>query len=209
MGGTLAPLPRDRIGRLLRGRTVVLRRLLTAILLALAAFLACAPPAESVNVLVASRDLAPGAVLNADDVRAHAFATDSVPDGALAAATPVAGRLLVGAARRGEPLTDLRLAGPALTGLVTGDAQAAAVAVRPADPGVADLLRAGSRVDVITQDSAVLAEDAAVLAVRSENEGRSVAHRADRLVVLALTREDATKVAAAALTRPVAITLRK
>ncbi|MCP3800277.1 hypothetical protein NLX83_13515 [Allokutzneria sp. A3M-2-11 16] len=209
MGGTLAPLPRDRIGRLLRGRAVVLRRLLTAILVALAAFLACAPPAESVHVLVAARDLAPGAVLNSADVRTHAFATDSVPDGALPAAAAVSGRLLVGAARRGEPLTDLRLAGPELNGLLTGDVHAAAVAVRPADPGVADLLRAGSRVDVITQESTVLAEDAAVLAVRGENEGRGVANRADRLVVLALTREDATRVAAAALTRPVAITLRR
>ena len=209
MGGTLAPLPRDRIGRLLRGRTVVLRRLLTAILVALAAFLACAPPAESVHVLVAARDLAPGAILNAGDVRTHAFAADSVPDGALPAAAPVSGRLLVGAARRGEPLTDLRLAGPELNGLITGDAHAAAVAVRPADPGVADLLRAGSsRVDVITQESTVLAEDAAVLAVRGEHEGRGV-NRADRLVILALTREDATRVAAAALTRPVAITLRR
>ncbi|GAA3992532.1 SAF domain-containing protein [Allokutzneria multivorans] len=209
MGGTLAPLPRDRIGRLLRGRVVLLRRLLTALLVALAAFLACAPPAESVHVLVAARDLAPGAVLNADDVRPHAFTTDSVPDGALPVATTVSGRLLVGAARRGEPLTDLRLAGPELTGLATGDVNGAAVAVRPADPGVADLLRAGSRVDVIAQESTVLAEDAVVLAVRGENDGHRAANRANRLVVLALTREDATRVAAAGLTRPVAITLRK
>ncbi|WP_086820104.1 SAF domain-containing protein [Allokutzneria sp. NRRL B-24872] len=209
MGGTLAPLPRDRIGRLLRGRIVLLRRLLTALLVALAAFLACAPPAESVRVLVAARDLAPGAVLTADDVRPHAFTTDSVPDGALPVAATVSGRLLVGAARRGEPLTDLRLAGPELTGLVTGDANGAAVAVRPADPGVADLLRAGSRVDVIAQESAVLAEDAVVLAVRGEKDARGLANRAERLVVLALTREDATRVAAAGLTRPVAITLRR
>ncbi|MFB9904603.1 SAF domain-containing protein [Allokutzneria oryzae] len=209
MGGTLAPLPRDRLGRLLRGRSLALRRLLTAVLVALAAFLAFAPRAESVRVLVAARDLAPGAVLSAGDVRPHAFSADTVPDGALPVTAAVSGRLLVGAARRGEPLTDLRLAGPELSGLTTGDVDATSVALRPADPGVADLLRAGSRVDVVAQDSAVLAENATVLAVRTENEGRLPAARGGRLVVLSLARDDATRVAAAALTRPVAITLRK
>jgi hypothetical protein len=69
--------------------------------------------------------------------------------------------------------------------------------VRLADAGVAELLKAGSRVDVIGPDAEVLAEGATVVEVREA-----------RLVVLGLGRRNATRIAAVSLDRPVAVTLR-
>jgi pilus assembly protein CpaB len=125
------------------------------------------------------------------------------------------GRVLAGAARAGEPITDVRLAGPDAAGRVTGRPGDAAVPIRLADPDVARLLEPGSRVDVVTpapdgDRPVVLAADAAVLTV--------VAAEADtispgqgsrgRLVLVALPRADAARVAAAALSEQVAVTLR-
>ena len=78
--------------------------------------------------------------------------------------------MLVGAARAGEPITDVRLAGPDVTARLTGRPGDAAVPVRLADPEVAGLLGPGSRVDVVTpapddDRPVVLAADAAVLTV--------------------------------------------
>jgi pilus assembly protein CpaB len=71
---------------------------------------------------------------------------------------------------------------------------------------VADLLTPGARVDVVTvsQDSPdplVLAANATVLTVRRPAKDSS-------LVVIALPEVEATRVAAAALGQPVAVTMR-
>jgi hypothetical protein len=96
--------------------------------------------------------------------------------------------------------------GPENSRLAAGDPAAAAVPFRLADPAVADLLTPGVRVDVVTiaannTDPVVLATDATVLTIRGAAEDSS-------LVVIALPREEATRVAAAALDQPVAVTLR-
>jgi pilus assembly protein CpaB len=85
------------------------------------------------------------------------------------------------------------------------------VPVRLSDPGVADLLRPGSRVDVVASGPdhdgiSVLAADAVVVTVR-HSEGKS-GTPGGRLVLVALPREAATRVAAASLGEPVAVTLR-
>jgi hypothetical protein len=90
--------------------------------------------------------------------------------------------------------------------LTTGDPTAAAVPFRLADPAVADLLTPGVRVDVVTvsannTDPVILADNATVLTVRRADEDAN-------LVVIALPRGEATRVAAAALDQPVAVTLR-
>jgi hypothetical protein len=93
------------------------------------------------------------------------------------------------------------------THLTTGDRSAAAVPFRLADPAVAGMLTPGLRVDVVTvsetSDPEVLAENAAVLTVRPADNTSD-----GRLVVLALPRAEATRVAAASLGQPVAVTLR-
>jgi pilus assembly protein CpaB len=112
--------------------------------------------------------------------------------------------VLVGAARAGEPLTDARLVG---AGQPAGP-DSAAVPVRLSDAGVAGLLVPGSRVDVITvgeraDQPVVLASDATVLTVlQEEAAGRG------RLVMVAMPRATAARVAAASLGEQVAVTLR-
>ena len=88
----------------------------------------------------------------------------------------------------------------------------ASVPVRLADPGLADLLPPGSRVDVIAAETSghaadhpVLASDAVV--VRTHRPAESDVDRGP-LVVLALPRDAAARVAAAALHGIVTVTLR-
>lgn len=211
---SLAPFVRDRVRRLFgrRGwpRLLALRRVTAAVLVLLAVVLAVRAPqargTPTVPVLVAARDLAPGSSLDVVDVRVARAPSSLRPAAALTDADQVVGRVLAGAASAGEPITRARLVGPENSRLSTGDPRAAAVPVRLADPAVADLLSPGARVDVVTVSadslpgSVVLATDATVVTVRGDAD--------DRLVVIALPRESATRVASVSLGQPVAITLR-
>jgi Flp pilus assembly protein CpaB len=159
---------------------------------------------------VVTRDLAPGATLSADDVAIRSLPGPAVPRGALTDVAAAIGRVLAGPVRAGEPVTDVRLVGPADTALTTGDPDAATVPVRLADPDVADLLRPGIRVDVVTLDpdhqtDPVLAENATVVTIRGTSGAQG---QAGRLVLVALPRQFATQLAAASLRQPVTVTLR-
>lgn len=151
-------------------------------------------------MLVAHHDLAAGTVLSTSDLKLVRAPPSLVPSGALTDPAKAATQVLAGAAAAGEPITSARLLGPENIRLTAGRPDAAAVAVRLADDGVADLLASGSHVDVVGPDQEVLAEDAVVLTVRSGDRGR--------LVVLGLPRPLAIRVAAASLARQVTITLR-
>ncbi|MEO3787149.1 SAF domain-containing protein [Actinocorallia sp. B10E7] len=146
------------------------------------------------HVLVAARDLTGGTRLAPQDVQAVRLhpppsgAISRLPDGAVLAA-PV---------RRGEPLTDLRLLGPALL-----DAHApglVAAPVRVPDAALATLVRPGDRVDVLAVPDASLpasgppaplATAVPVLAVPPP-DGSSGA-----LLLLAVTRPEAAALAGA------------
>jgi Flp pilus assembly protein CpaB len=183
------------------------------VLVVVALVLALAPAKGDVTgaVLVAARDLASGAALTEADVAVARWPVELIPAGALRGPADAGGRILAGAARAGEPLTDVRLAGPAPPGR-TGDPRVAAVPVRLADPDVAGLLVPGSRVDVITPGPAadrpvVLAADAAVVTVVAA-ESDALGQARGRLVLVTLPRADAARVAAAALADQVTVTLR-
>jgi len=202
---------RTRLRRLLTtsswARTILFRRAAAALLAVLAVVLAAATLLHgrdnTVPVLVAARDVPSGATLTGDDVRIRSLPAAYAPAGTIADAGAAVGRVLAGAARSGETITDVRLVGPANTLLATGSPDAVAVPVRLTDAAVADLLRPGSRVDVVG-DPGVLANDAVVVVVRP-SEGVSAK---GRLVVVALPRQLAAKVAAASLAQPVTVTLR-
>jgi pilus assembly protein CpaB len=196
----------------LRGwpRWLALRRVTAAVLVLLAAVLALRPPerdtARTVPMLVAARDLPPGITLRPADVSVSQLPPSLRPPAALTTPPQVTGRVLAGATTEGEPLTRARLLGPENSRLATNDPEAAAVPFRLADPAVANLLTPGVRVDVVTvsvsnPDPVVLTTNATVLTVRPAPDDSS-------LVVIALRREEATRVAAAALGQPVAVTLR-
>ncbi|MBN9101792.1 MAG: hypothetical protein J0I49_27390 [Pseudonocardia sp.] len=208
----LAPRLRHRLVAVATGpgwrRLLLIRRLAAAVLTGLALVLALAPRGATVGVpvAVAAAEIPAGATVRAVDLAVREWPAELVPAGALRDPADADGRVLVGAARAGEPITDIRLVGASpSSGAGPGDA---AVPVRLADAGVAALLVPGSRVDVVTvggrtDQPVLLASDAAVLAVLAEDKaGRG------RLVMVAMPRGIATRVAAASLSEQVAVTLR-
>jgi pilus assembly protein CpaB len=194
---------------------LALRRVVAALLVVLAAALAVRPPPQArgeptVPLLVAARDLAPGSNLRPDDLRIVHAPESLRPATALSSADQATGRVLAGAASRGEPVTRARLVGPENSLLTTGSPDAVAVPVRLADPEVAALLTPGMRVDVVTvsPDSAegvLLAADATVVTVREEDTAGA---DRSRLVVIGVPRDAATRLASVSLGQPVAVTLR-
>jgi pilus assembly protein CpaB len=214
---TLAPLLRDRLATAWRGsgwgRTLLLRRVAAGLLVGLAAVLALSPQAGSsprTDVVVATRDLAPGTVLDTSAVTLRRLPQDAVPDGAMTTVGSVTGRLLAAPLRRGEPITDVRLAGAALARSTAAGTDAVGVPLRLSDPGVAAMLHPGATVDVVTlgerqQQPRVLASGATVLAVLDTGKPAAVE---GSLVLVALQPEAATRVAGASLSQPVTVTVR-
>jgi len=158
----------DQVRRALRRHVLARRRLLAALFTAgaVAAGLqaVAGPPPPTVVVTIAGRDLPAGTVLGADDLRTVDMPPDAVPDGVV---DDVAGRTLAAPLRSGEPVTDVRLVGAALTG---AHPDLAAMPVRLPDAGSTGLLLAGDRIDLVATDpqaggSRVVAYDALVLAV--------------------------------------------
>ena len=216
---SVAPRPHERLVEVLRGsgwrRTALLRRTAAGSLAVLALVLALVPTDADARspVIVAARDLASGTALTEADLTLATWPAALVPAGALRVPADASGRVLAGAARAGEPLTDVRLTGLELSGRLTGRPDTAAVPVRLADPDVARLLGPGSRVDVVTPGPngdrpVLLAADAAVVTVLTAEPDSPGQAAHGRLVLVALPREDATRVAAAALAEQVAVTLR-
>jgi pilus assembly protein CpaB len=207
----LAPRPLARLAALVTGpgwrRLALLRRVAAGLLASLALVLALAPSGgDGVPVLVAAVDVPAGSTLHAPDLAVRQWPADLVPGGVLREPAAADGRVLVGAARAGEPLTDTRLAGAAA--VFGAPAGAAAVPVRLADEGVGALLVPGSTVDVVTVGASagepvILATAAAVLAVLPPESPSS-----GRLILVAMPAEIAARVAAASLTEQVAVTLR-
>lgn len=197
-------------------RMVVFRRTAAGFLVLLAVLLAWqSSPARShvpahaaEPVLVAARDLIPGQTLGPQDVAVRQQPADAIPRGALRASPEAVGRVLSGAARSGEALTDVRLTGPELTALSAGDDHSS-VPVRLADPAIAELLHPGAHVDLVTVsadsgETSVLARQVPVLAVRPAGEESE----RGRVIVVAMPNARAAEVAAASLVHSVAVTLR-
>jgi pilus assembly protein CpaB len=193
-----------------RPRWPALRRITAVVLVLLAAALALLPTdhgtSPTVPMLVATRDLSPGVTLRAADVTVALSPPSLRPAAALTSPTQATGHVLASATTAGEPLTHARLLGPENSRLAAADPNAAAVPFRLADPAVAELLAPGARVDVVTvseggTEPQILATHATVLTVRRPTKDSS-------LVVIALPGEEATRVAAATLAQPVAVTLR-
>jgi pilus assembly protein CpaB len=202
-------------------RTVALRRAVAGALVLLAAVLALTPTVAPAGtpVLVAVRDLGPGAPLAREDLAVRLLPAGTVPAGALADPVAVAGRRLVGGVRAGETLTAVRLLGPAAAVAAAGVPDAAGVPLRLADPAVAALLAPGTRVDVVGTPTpagaaaptsgtgevpAVLAGGAVVLAVLPSPDRTS----GGPVVLVALPATTAARVAGVSLTQEVTVTLR-
>ncbi|GGF52244.1 hypothetical protein GCM10011519_27790 [Marmoricola endophyticus] len=155
----------------LRRRVLLHRRGLAALLLAVAVAAGVgavrAPAQATTTVWVAARDLDGGGALTGADLRRARLPEAAAPAGAVTREELV-GRRLSGPVRAGEPLTDRRVLGAALLEAYPGRS---AVPVRLADPGVAELLHPGDRVDLMRADprgdgpSTLLVPRAVVLSV--------------------------------------------
>jgi hypothetical protein len=189
---------RRRGGRLPR----TLRRATAAGLTVLAGVIALSPPDPPPGeaLVAVTRDLPVGTRIEADDLQiVHDTAA---PDGAIRDPATVLGRILAAPARRGEIITDVRLADP--VGPDPGPGRVA-VPVRPADPAIVDLLEPGMHVAVVVVteggDASVLAGDAVVLVVPAKSDRGST----DRPVVLAVPAEAADPLVAAAVAGTIAL----
>jgi len=195
------------------------RRLAAALLAAAALVLAVAPTnavtltateEPQTSVLVATHDLAAGLTIGPDDLRPTDRTTAQLPDGALVTGIDVAGRVVTGSVRRGEIITDRRLLGPGLSAsLGTG---VVASPVRLVDLEVAALLRPGDRVDILaaTQEAStatVIAAGVVVLAIPLAESDDSRGAEPLGLVVVAVDRDTAARLAAAAASSILTATL--
>ena len=179
------------------------RRRLIAAALAAAATLGALhtlapPPADTVDVLVAVRDLPSGTRLADDDLVARAYPASLAPRGATRSAL---GRVLAAPIGRGEVLTDVRVVGPALALAQPGDT---ILPVRLPDPGMASLLRPGDEIDLVATDpgtglSTVVARDVTVLATPTGAPDGPAGGSGGALVVVGASAEDAIDIASAAL----------
>ena len=188
------------------------RRAAAVLLALLALVLAVRPPprmatageSADVPVTVATADLPAGAVLTAGDLTVAPFPAVLAPGGVAADPAPVVGRVLAGALRAGEPVTDVRLVGTGLTALLP-EGQVAAP-VRLADLAVASLVRAGDRVDVLAtppdaETAEVVAGSALVLAIPGGDDA------AGGLLLLAVDGATAARLAATATSATLTISL--
>lgn len=216
MGESLNPTLISRISQALRpdwARTVLARRVTAGALVVLAgvATIRSDPQGDRVDVVVATRDIAPGIALTAADVSLQNRSARTVPDGAATDVPTVLQATLAGPARRGEVLTDIRLLGRRLTEATAGP-DARIVGVHPADAALIDLVRPGDVVDVVTvaPDEAagppgaprvVAAGGIVVLVSDKQNHD-------DRVVLVALPAAAAVAVAGATLAQAVTLTLR-
>lgn len=163
---------------------------------------ATAPPQPpTAVVLVAARDLPAGATLRADDVRPQEVAPAAVPAGALTDAVHLTGTILASPLRAGEPVTDVRLVGPALA---AADPGTVAAPVRLSDAAQAGLLDVGDEIDLLATDpeartTVAVVTGAVVLAVP---EVRTDAPDAltGRLIVLGVPSSAVGEVTGAAVT---------
>jgi Flp pilus assembly protein CpaB len=153
-------------------------------------------------VVVARRDLEPGAELRGRDVTVQQRPAAAVPDGALRALPPDA--VVHHAVFAGEELLDDHLAPAGSTGLAAlVDDRSRAIAI-PIEPGTTPPVEPGQAVDVV----AVLPGDdtggevAYVVAA-----GATVLHVDDGAVTVAVSRADAPRVATALATGLVVLTL--
>jgi Flp pilus assembly protein CpaB len=166
-------------------------------------------PAAGMPVLTAAHDLSAGTSLMAADLRLVRLPVAVAPSGALTGTAQAVGRLLAAPLRRGEPVTDVRLAGADL--LAATAPGLVAVPVRVADAASTSLVSAGDHVDVVAAGSApgasstarVVAVEAEVLAVPTAvQDGGDGA-----LIVLATTPQVAAVLAAAAVSSRLSLTL--
>jgi Flp pilus assembly protein CpaB len=211
MGDSLNPTVLSRISRAIKpdfARTALARRIAAGVLVLLAGVAAWRPDPHSTSreVVVATRDLAPGITVTPDDVALSSRPAGTLPDGAVTTLDAAVGATLAGPSRRGEILTDARVLGSRLTGLSVGP-NARTVPVHLADAAVLDLIRPGDVVDILGAPPADSTARPRLLAVGAVVVLVSAAAGDGRVVLVALPAAAAHTLAAATLVQEVTLTI--
>ncbi|QSE39791.1 flagella basal body P-ring formation protein FlgA [Rhodococcus erythropolis] len=228
----LSPSTFDRVVELTRGtrfRTATVRKIAAVALAALGVvlFFRGDPATDTVAAVVSSRDLTPGQVIADSDVEIREIDSKQLPEGVVSDTDLVVGRTVAGPIRSGETVTDVRVLSPRLAGLSVGTDDARIVPVRLADAAVADMLRSGDVVDVLTvgpdtsrtdtsrpdtpnesiadQAPQILAAGAVVALVTTSESTRN---QREQVILLALPTPAANVVAAASLSNAITVTFR-
>ena len=228
----LTPNTFDRVVELTRGtrfRSATVRKIAAVVLatLGVVLFFRGDPATDTVAVVVSSRDLTPGQVIADSDVEVREIDSKQLPEGVVSDTDLVVGRTVAGPIRSGETVTDVRVLSPRLAGLSVGTDDARIVPVRLADAAVADMLRSGDVVDVLTvgpdtsrsdtphpdtpnesiADKApqILAAGAVVTLVTTSESTRN---QQEQVILLALPTPAANVVAAASLSNAITVTFR-
>lgn len=189
--------------------------MLLAVATGLAVDAVAAGPPPGVTLMVAARDLPTGHAVTEADLTRVVVPPSAVPDGALDAGDLTGdGVVLASPVRRGEPLTDARLTGPGL--LAAAPPGSVAVPVRVVEAAALRLVRPGDEVTVlagpdlsgVTGGGEVVVPSAVVLHVPDTDDGLLGGEAGGGgVVVLALDRPGATRVAAATGQRPLLLGL--
>jgi Flp pilus assembly protein CpaB len=211
MGDSLNPTVLSRISRAIKpdfARTALARRIAAGVLVLLAGVAAWRPDPHSTSreVVVATRDLAPGITVTPDDVALSSRPAGTLPDGAVTTLDAAVGATLAGPSRRGEILTDARVLGSRLTGLSVGP-NARTVPVHLADAAVLDLIRPGDVVDILGAPPADSTARPRLLAVGAVVVLVSAAAGDGRVVLVALPAAAAHTLAAATLVQAGTLTI--
>ncbi len=228
----LTPNTFDRVVELTRGtrfRSATVRKIAAVVLatLGVVLFFRGDPATDTVAVVVSSRDLTPGQVIADSDVEMREIDSKQLPEEVVSDTDLVVGRTVAGPIRSGETVTDVRVLSPRLAGLSVGTDDARIVPVRLADAAVADMLRSGDVVDVLTvgpdtsrpdtphpdtpnesvADKApqILAAGAVVALVTTSESTRN---QQEQVILLALPTPAANVVAAASLSNAITVTFR-
>ncbi|BAX94181.1 hypothetical protein MSG_04059 [Mycobacterium shigaense] len=189
------------------------------VLLAAGAVLRSNPDGDRADVVVATRDLTPGAALSPDDVHLEKRLTATLPDGSRDDLAAVVGSTLTGPARRGEVLTDVRLLNSRLADAAIGSKAGPGARIVPlhlVDGALIDLVRVGDVVDVLAAPNTeadpgkapvgkVVATDAVIVLVSAKQKVQAA--DGDRVVLVALSARVANTVAGSVLGQRVSLTL--
>ena len=188
--------------RRVRRRVLLHRRSLAAVLAGAAVLVglqaAAPPPAATVAVWTAGRDLPSGTVLTAADLVSTPYPPGIVPRGVVRDPREVLGATLAAPVRHGEPVTRIRTVG---AGLLHGYPGTTAVPLRITDADVVDLLRVGDEVSFVVADPdgrtppQDLVDDVPVVAIPRPSRSGLTAGTPGRLVVVAVPRDRAADVA--------------
>ncbi len=159
---------------------------------------------DTVEVLVAARDLPSGTLLDDGDLVAHDYPQDLAPPDV---ATTALGRVLAAPLGRGEVLTDARLVGP---GLALAEPGQTILPVRLPDAGMATLLQPGDEVDLVATDpgtgaSRIVAREVTVLATPRGVPDGPAGVTGGALVVVGTSATEAIDISSAALSQFVTV----